>query len=290
MIIFYNMNRSIFSNLYYKVFQSGNVLYLFLGLNVIVFLTINIFAMAEFLFSGQTVAADWLTRQFAMPGSFEELPWKFWTIITYMFSHRAFFHLLFNMLWLYWLGMIFLDFLNKRQFIFTYLAGGIMGAVFYLLAFNFIPVFASSGMRLPLIGASASVMAIVVATATMVPDFTIRLLFFGNVKLKYLALAYFVLDVIGIGSGGAGGSIAHIGGAVLGFVYINQLKRGNDWSKILVRKGTLRVVRNPKPAGKPSGTPDQEAIDRILDKISQSGYDNLTRSEKEQLFKASKNR
>lgn len=283
------MNRSVFGDLYDKVFRSGNILYLFLGLNILVFLAINLFAVAEFLFSGRTAGADWLTRQLAMPGSFEELPLKFWTIITYMFSHRSFFHILFNLLWLYWLGMIFLDFLNKRQFIFTYLAGGIMGALFYLLAFNFIPVFAGSALKLPLIGASASVMAVVVAAATLVPNFTIRLLFFGNVKLKYLALAYFVLDIIGIGSAGAGGSIAHIGGAVLGFFYIKQLNRGNDLSKVLVRKSRLRVVKNTKPAGSRSSIPDQEAIDRILDKISQSGYESLTKSEKEQLFKASKN-
>lgn len=204
-----------------------------------------------------------------------------------MFTQRAFFHLLFNMLWLYWLGIIFLDFLNKRQFVFVYLAGGLAGAFLYLLAYNLIPVFSGSAERSILLGSSASVMAVVFATATLVPDFTIRLLFFGGVKLKYLALAYFVLDIIGIGSN-PGGSIAHIGGALLGFLYIRQLNRGNDFSNVIKRRSKLKVVRNSPTSAGPANLPNQETIDKILDKISHSGYDSLTKTEKEQLFKASK--
>ncbi|MES2873913.1 MAG: rhomboid family intramembrane serine protease, partial [Bacteroidota bacterium] len=204
------MNRSIFSELYYKVVQSGNPLFLFIGINVVVFIVINLLAAGEFLTGGTDTAADWLELQLSMPGYYKQLPFKFWTIITYMFTQRDFFHLLFNMLWLYWLGLIFLDFLSKRQFIFTYLAGGIMGALLYLVAYNLLPVFSGTVERSILLGSSASVMAIVVATATLVPNFTIQLLFLGNVKLKYLALAYFVLDIIGISSE-PGGSIAHIG-------------------------------------------------------------------------------
>lgn len=281
------MNRSIFSELYYKVFQSGSPLYLFIGINVLVFLAINLLAAGEFLSGGSGVAADWLELQLAMPAYYKVLPYKFWTIITYMFTQRGFFHLLFNMLWLYWLGLIFLDFLNKRQFVFTYLAGGIMGALIYLLAYNLIPVFRGPLETSILLGSSASVMAVVFATATLVPDFTIRLLFFGGVKLKYLALAYFILDIIGIGSN-PGGSIAHIGGALLGFFYIQQLKSGKDLSNILKRKSKLKVVKNNAATSRPATLPDQETIDKILDKISHSGYDSLTKTEKEQLFKASK--
>jgi len=281
------MNRSIFSELYYKVFQSGNPLYLFIGINVLVFLAINLLAAGEFLTSGNDSAADWLQLQLSMPAYYEQLPFKAWTIITYMFAQREFFHLLFNMLWLYWLGLIFLDFLNKRQFVFTYLAGGLMGAVLYLLAFNLLPVFSGTVERSILIGSSASVMAIVVATATLVPNFTIQLLFLGGVKLKYLALAYFILDIIGLSSE-PGGSIAHIGGALLGFIYIQQLNRGSDFSNVFKRKSKLRVVKNKTAVSTPASLPNQETIDNILDKISHSGYDSLTKSEKEQLFKASK--
>jgi membrane associated rhomboid family serine protease len=171
------MNRSIFSELYYKVFQSGNALYLFIGINVLVFLAINLLAAGEFITNGSDSAADWLQLQLSMPAYYEQVPYKFWTIITYMFTQRGFFHLLFNMLWLYWLGLIFLDLLNKRQFIFTYLAGGLMGALLYLLAYNLLPVFSGTVERSILLGSSASVMAVVVATATLVPNFTIHLLF-----------------------------------------------------------------------------------------------------------------
>ncbi len=281
------MNRSIFSELYYKVVQSGNPLFLFIGINVVVFIVINLLAAGEFLTGGTDTSADWLELQLSMPGYYKQLPFKFWTIITYMFTQRDFFHLLFNMLWLYWLGLIFLDFLSKRQFIFTYLAGGIMGALLYLVAYNLLPVFSGTVERSILLGSSASVMAIVVATATLVPNFTIQLLFLGNVKLKYLALAYFVLDIIGISSE-PGGSIAHIGGALLGFVYIQQLNRGTDFSNIFKRRSKLKVVKNKSASTSQGPPPDQEAIDRILDKISQSGYESLTKLEKEQLFKASK--
>ena len=282
------MNKSPFSQLYYKVFQSGNLLYLFIGINVLVFLAINLFAAGEFLFAGHTTSADWLTRQVSMPAYWASVPYKFWTIITYMFAQRGFFHILFNMLWLYWLGIIFLDFLNKRQFTFTYLAGGIMGALLYLLAYNTLPVFSGIVENSFLLGSSASVMAIVVATATLVPDFTIRLLFFGAVRLKYLALVYFVLDIIGLGGGNPGGSIAHIGGAIMGFTYIKQLKNGNDLSNILRKKSKLKIVKNTNATSVNGSMPNQEVIDQILDKISKSGYENLSKTEKEQLFKASK--
>ena len=281
------MKKSIFSELYYKVFKSGNPLFLFIGINVIVFLAINLLAAGEFLTGGSDTAADWMVLQLSMPAYYELLPFKIWTIITYMFTQRDFFHLLFNILWLYWLGLIFLDFLNKRQFIFTYLAGGIAGALLYLLAYNLLPVFSNTVQSSILLGSSASVMAVVVATATLVPNFTIQLLFLGNVKLKYLALAYFVLDIIGISSE-PGGSIAHIGGALLGFVYIQQLNRGTDFSNIFKRRSKLKVVKNKSAAPASAPLPNQEAIDRILDKISKSGYDSLTKLEKEQLFKASK--
>ncbi len=281
------MNRSIFSELYYKVFQSGSPLYLVIGVNVLIFLAINLLAAGQFLTGGSSSAADWLQLNLSLPASIGLLPYKFWTVLTYMFTQRAFFHLLFNMLWLYWLGIIFLDFLNKRQFVFVYLAGGLAGAFLYLLAYNLIPVFSGSAERSILLGSSASVMAVVFATATLVPDFTIRLLFFGGVKLKYLALAYFVLDIIGIGSN-PGGSIAHIGGALLGFLYIRQLNRGNDFSNVIKRRSKLKVVRNSPTSAGPANLPNQETIDKILDKISHSGYDSLTKTEKEQLFKASK--
>ncbi|HYK76297.1 MAG TPA: rhomboid family intramembrane serine protease [Daejeonella sp.] len=284
------MNKSIFSELYFKVFQSGNRLNLFIGINVLIFLLINLLSVVEFLFNKTSHTADWLTMYISMPPYLPALAEKPWTAITYMFGHRAFFHILFNMLWLYWLGRIFLDFLNKHQFAFTYLAGGLAGALFFILSYNLFPAFKDTvQLSPPLLGASASVMAIVVGTATLVPDYSINLLFLGSVRLKYIALVYFLLDIIGIAGGNPGGSIAHIGGAVLGFIYIKQLRNGNDWSKLFQRrKRKLTVVQNGNPKAKKGNLPDQEVIDQILDKISKSGYDSLSKKEKEQLFNASK--
>lgn len=282
------MNRSIFSELFNKAFRSGNPLFLFMGINILVFLAINFFALGEYLFGRQTSGADWLIRQVSVPAYYADLPLKFWTILTYMFAHRDFFHLLFNMLWMYWMGQIFMDFLNKRQFIFIYFSGGLLGALLYVLAYSTIPVFENNALNSILLGSSASVMAIVVSTATLVPDFTIRLMLFGTVRLKYLALAYFVLDIIGMGGANPGGSIAHIGGAIMGFIFIKQLQNGNDLSKILTKRSKLKVVKRTGTTTTKNNLTDQDTIDSILDKISQTGYESLSKIEKEQLFKASK--
>ena len=281
------MNKSIFSNLYYKVFQSGNPLFLFIGINVLVFLLVKLIAVGEFLFTGSTAASEWVTLQLSMPAALIPLLYKFWTILTYMFAHAGLFHILFNLLWLYWLGQIFLEFLNNRQFIFTYLAGGLAGAMLFIIAYNVFPAFRTSLPIAVLVGSSASVMAIVAATATLLPDYTIRLMLLGSVRLKYLALVYFVIDLIGIAGPNPGGSIAHIGGALLGFLYIKQLRNGDDWSKIFRKKRKLTIVQKHNPTAKVSHLPDQEVIDQILDKISKSGYESLSSKEKEQLFKAS---
>jgi membrane associated rhomboid family serine protease len=282
------MNKNLLNELYSKAFRSGNPLYLFIGINILVFLIIGLIAVAEFLFKTNTSLASWLGKQLSVPADLEILAYKPWTIITYMFLQREVFHILFNMLWLYWMGMIFMDFLNKRQFIFTYLAGGIAGAFLYLLAYNTLPAFIDLTEKSFLLGSSASVMAIVVGTATLVPDYTIRLLLFGAVRLKYLAIAYFVLDLIGMGGGNPGGSIAHIGGAILGFVFIKQLNNGRDFSKILKKKTRLKVVPNKSNTRSETIHTDQDTIDKILDKISKSGYESLSKNEKEALFKASK--
>ena len=283
------MNKNLLNELYSKAFRSGNPLYLFIGINILVFLIIVLIAVAEFLFKTNTSVASWLVRQLSMPANLEILAYKPWTIITYMFLQREVFHILFNLLWLYWMGMIFMDFLNKRQFIFTYLAGGIAGALLYLLAYNTLPAFSDLTQKSFLLGSSASVMAIVIGTATLVPDYTIRLLLFGAVRLKYLAIAYFVFDIIGMGGGNPGGSIAHIGGAILGFVFIKQLNNGSDLSRILKKRSKLKVVPNKSNTRSETIQTDQDTIDNILDKISKSGYESLSKNEKDALFKASKN-
>ena len=284
------MKRSLFDGLWHKAFRSGNPLYLFIAINILVFVAINALSLVTALGFTNTPLSGYLLSWLQLPASVAAWLYKPWTIATYMFTQQGLFHILFNMLWLFWLGMIFLDFLKKKQFIFVYLAGGLVGGLLYLLASNLVPVFKVEAFRTVMIGSSASVSAIVFATATLLPDYAIRMLFFGNVKLKYLALAFIVMDVLAIAGLNAGGSIAHIGGALFGYLFIRQLQRGNDWSRVLGRhkKRRLRVVRNEAPIYEEPLVPNQEVIDRILDKISQSGYESLTKAEKEALFKASK--
>lgn len=284
------MNRSLFGELWGKVFRGGNPLFLFIGINCLVFIVLNLAGLLVSLRILPAALPLWLTSQFQLPAYFPALLWKPWTLLSYMFAQASFFHLLFNMLWLYWMGRIFLDFMSKKQFVFVYLAGGIAGAVIYLLSYALIPVFSEQNTAHVLIGSSASVSAVIFATATLLPDYSIRMLFLGNVKLKYLALAFLVLDLLGVGGGNAGGSLAHIGGAVLGYVYIRQLRSGRDWRLLFKRRkrGKLKVVKDfHQEATTQHTVPNQAQIDKILEKISKSGYDSLTKREKEALFKAS---
>ncbi|RZK41455.1 MAG: rhomboid family intramembrane serine protease [Pedobacter sp.] len=280
------MNSSIWRELKAKFFESGSPAMLYIGINVIVFVGFGL-ANVIFSFSGNVgMVNSFITEYFAFPEDFSRLGTRFYTVLTYQFFHDGLFHILFNMLWLYWMGQLFLDFLKPRQFHFVYLGGGVLGALIFLLLYNIIPTFANhSGI---LIGASASVMAIVVATGTLLPDYSLRLMFFGDVKLKYLVLAYVVIDVLGAVGKNAGGSMAHLGGALFGFIFIKSLQNGKDWSTIFKRKPKLKVVKNDGPKNQNSNI-NQKEIDVILDKISKSGYDKLSKDEKETLFKASKN-
>lgn len=270
--------------------HSGSRLYLFIGINVLVFLVLNMTAIPEYLFTKETRLSSWLQVQLSMPAYLPALAVKPWTIITYMFSHKGLFHIFFNMLWLFWMGRIFEEYLNNRQFTFTYFAGGLSGALLFILFYNIFPAFSDNVYSALLIGASASVMAIVVATATLLPEYTIQLLLFGSVRLKYLAIVYVLLDVLAVAGANAGGSIAHLGGAALGYIYIIRLQKGNDWSKWFIRKPKLKPIpnRSGKNRNVTTRLPDQDAIDLILDKISKSGYESLTKEEKQQLFNASK--
>jgi membrane associated rhomboid family serine protease len=293
------MNNNIFSDLKVKVFQSGDPSFLYIGINALIFVVVALINVPFFLSgNGGLIFDDFIREYFAFPANIIYEPLHFYTILTYQFFHDGFFHVLFNMLWLYWMGKIFLDFLKPRQFHFVYLAGGFLGAILFALAFNIFPVFRNISDA-TILGSSAAVMAIVVATATLVPNYSITLLLFGEVKLKYLAIAYVILDLIGSTSANAGGSFAHLGGAFFGFAYIRSLQNGNDWSSIFKKRSKLKVVKDSKrstqrdeamraTARKNEGYIDQREIDEILDKISKTGYDKLSKEEKDTLFKASK--
>ncbi len=289
------MNNNLLKELKFKIFHSGPLSF-YIGINILIFVVVSLLGVGFTLAGKGDFPLDLIVREyFGFPASFSAFPYRFYTLITYQFFHDGFLHLLFNMLWLFWMGQLFLDFMKPRQFHFVFLAGGIAGALFFTLGFHAFPVFARYVDEAIIVGSSASVMAIVVAIATLLPDYALRLLLFGDVKLKYLALAYVILDLIGIGSVNPGGSFAHLGGAFLGFAYVKLLKNGTDWSSFFKKKPKLRVVKNATYKSsvnsgnvKNADVVNQQVIDAILDKISKSGYDKLSREEKETLFKASK--
>ncbi|WP_114939894.1 rhomboid family protein [Mucilaginibacter endophyticus] len=286
---------TLWQNIQYKMLRSGNRLNLLIGINVIVYLAINIPAVLEQLFRGFGNSSIYLfaDKYLKLSAYLPNILVHFWTPVTYMFMHASIFHILFNMLWLYWMGQIFEEYLGNKRTIGLYLMGGLAGALFYVAALNLLPAFTSlnAAQGSSIVGASAGVMAIVVATATLLPNYTISLMFIGPVKLKWLVVFYLVFDFLSIIGPNAGGEIAHLGGALIGFVYIKQLQKGNDWvggiAKLFKSKPKLKVVSN-NMGKNASDYPRQEEIDRILDKISQSGYNSLSKQEREILSRASK--
>lgn len=264
--------------------------------------------LAFFLFNVHGEAINELIRWFAVPSGIKILLTRPWTMFTYMFLHEGLWHILFNMLWLYWFGKIFLEYLGSRKLFSTYILGGLSGAVMYILAFNIFPVF---GDILPYsfaLGASASVLAVVVAISVFIPNYSLYLIFIGPVKIKYIAIFSVILDILSIEGGNAGGHIAHLGGALFGYFYIKQLQKGNDLANgfnkftdnlvswFYSSKTKMNVVHHAKSQSKRNKTDDgynaqktaiQQKMDEILDKISKSGYESLTKEEKEILFKIS---
>jgi len=287
--------NTLWQNIQYKVLRSGSKLNLLIGINIAVFLLINIPVIVERLFFNSGWIESLSNEYLLLPAYLPKLLTRFWTPLTYMFMHSGIFHILFNMLWFYWFGQIFEEYLGKKRTLGLYLMGGLAGAFLFVLSYNTLPFFthANAAVGSTLVGASASVMAIIVATATLLPDYTIPLILIGPVKLKWLALFFVILDLLGITGLNAGGELSHLGGALIGFVYIKQLQNGHDWidsiKKIFKPKSKLKVV-STNPSKNSPAHPRQEEIDLILDKISKSGYDNLSKQEKEILFRASNNK
>lgn len=273
-----------------QVFRSGNRLNLLIGVNVIVFLFLSLLGVVEMLTTRNAAISAILNDYLAVPSYLPKLLIRFWTPFTYMFLHSGFFHILFNMLWFYWMGNIFQEYLGGKKLVDLYIIGGLAGAFLYVLFYNIFPLFADVKTVSTTVGASAAVMAIIVATATLLPDYTIQLMFLGSVKLKWIALFYVLFDLISITGPNAGGEISHIGGAIAGFFYIKHLQGSTMLGRAFERFSkpkTLQVV-SKNYSRNSSIRPKEEEIDSILDKISQSGYASLTKKEKEILFNASK--
>ena len=274
-------------------------------INVVVFLVMGVIMVVSEIGDFRFVF-DALHKQFQIPARLPEFASRPWTIITYSFAHdlTGLLHILFNMMTLYWFGKLFVEYLGSDKLISVYVLGAIAGASLYLLSYNLIPYFKtiSQSNIIVMVGASASINAIVVASATLLPDYTFFLLFFGAVRIKYIAAVIVFLSFLGTIGSNSGGNIAHLGGALIGFVYIKQLQAGVnwggwitsilDWFRGLAKptpkvKVTYRKEETNKKAASFSKA-SQDEIDTILDKISEKGYESLSKEEKEKLFNASK--
>ncbi|MCH2043245.1 MAG: rhomboid family intramembrane serine protease [Saprospiraceae bacterium] len=242
-----------------RQFQKGDVVLQLISINVGIHLLIGLAYVIVYLSGiGGPSSGEWFYRNvienyFYLPSDLGKLAVRPWTIITYMFLHKGVFHLLFNMLMLYWFGRIVSELIPNRKIVSMYLWGGIIGGLIFVLAYNIFPAFSSMTQKPPILGASASVMAVVLASATLNPRGQIRLFLFGRIELQYVALVLILIDILTIPNNNPGGHIAHLGGAFMGWLFISQLRRGNDWAKpfeAIHRFVTKPFNRSKRPANK----------------------------------------
>lgn len=294
-----------FSNAWSK---PNNAVVQIILINLIVFASARIFKVF-FDLSGATDTFYWVFRKLQLPSDIGSFLLQPWSLVTYFFTHYDFFHILFNMLFLFWFGRIIQEFLNSKRVVALYVLGGLAGGLLYMFMYNFIPFYADRVNESMMLGASAGVFAIVVGAAVFMPNYTFFLLFIGPVKIKYIAIFYVFMSFIGSTGSNAGGEIAHLGGAFVGWLYITQLNKGTDigsWItsfvsfvksmfkpqpkiKVTHRSGNRRPTKKAakNKSADPGKTPQAE-IDAILDKISEKGYESLSKDEKQKLFNASK--
>ena len=293
-----------------RTFRQGNIVVRLIYINVAVYVLGLLAEVALGLFNIQ-VAHLW--SYLYLPADLLQLLRRPWTLITYMFMHAGVWHLLGNMLWLYWFGRLFLYFFSSKHLRGLYVVGGLMGGLFFIVSYNLFPVFAGDLYSATLVGASASVLAIAVATAVREPDYRINLMLIGPVRLKYFALFIVLFDILYVGGSNAGGHLAHLGGALAGWWFVRGINRGYDithWTNVCIyaigalfrkrerkpRKPKMKVHVNNATGNDRKTDYDYNArkkaqsaeVDHILEKLKKSGYSSLTDEEKRKLFDASK--
>ncbi|MDC7995546.1 rhomboid family protein [Altibacter sp. HG106] len=288
------------NNLTYK-FKRADITIKLIVINAIIFLVSRI--ISAFFRIPIAELMGW----FVLPDAFGEFILQPWAFITYSFLHFDFFHILFNMLLLYYFGRIILNLFSEKRLLTIYFLGAISGGVLFVLSYNLFPLF--DFQRGYLLGASGAVTALLVFMATYSPNTEVRVFFF-TVKLWHIAVFFILMDLVRLPtSGNAGGLLAHIGGAIFGYFYAVQMAKGNDigaWFETLMdgvanlfktrkQRPFKTVHRNQASKKKAKGFPEKEnksthqkKVDAILDKISKSGYDSLTKAEKDFLFQAGK--
>ncbi|MCG2459597.1 rhomboid family intramembrane serine protease [Flavobacteriaceae bacterium F89] len=286
----------------------GNLKYQYARLSIaekLIAINVLIFLVNGLLVFLLRLPGNFVERWFELPTDFFDFLKQPWSLVTYSFFHGGLWHILFNMIMLYFSGRIFLNLFGNRRFVNVYFLGVIAGGLSFLLSYNIFPAFLDANTAL--IGASAGVTAVLIFVCAYIPNQEVRLLFF-NIKLWYIGVFLVLIDLVQIPIGNnAGGHLAHLGGALLGYTYASQLINGKDigeWFSLLLdavanlfkrneKRAPLKTVYRKKRDAGPSKNYDkdthQRKIDDILDKISKSGYESLSKAEKDFLFKAGKN-
>ena len=274
-----------------NVFRSGNMISRLIIINLIVFVVLNLVKVFDF----NGTLFDLVLKNLALTSDMSEFIFRPWVILTHMFTHVGLWHFAFNMLLLYWFGRIVGDLLGDKRILPLYIISGLFGGLIFVFWDQFMP-WGSNG-KFPAIGASGAVMAFIFAAATLAPDYIIRLILLGPVRLKYVALGIWIIDLVSNGTSNRGGFVVHFAGVVFGILFITMLRKGTDLTAPLSslmepRKQKLKktsrkkfkVVHNKaeeKAATKNTVAPTQDRLDEILDRINEIGYDNLTEEEKD---------
>jgi membrane associated rhomboid family serine protease len=299
--------RTFIDDLRYQ-YKNGGITIRLIFINVVIFLAINILAVFGKLLGTGTEANILyaLAEIFTLKTSFIDLVTHPWGLFTSIFAHFSLWHLLFNMVFLYFSGRMFEQLFNQKRLLYTYLLGGIAGGAFEILAHAVFPGLWEMAPN-PVVGASGSIMAIFFSIAFYRPQMTVNLFGLLPVRIIILAGAFFLLDFLKLGDNDGTAHFAHIGGAVIGMIGVQNLsssgniitqvsKFGDRIAGLFKRRSKLKVqysnseVRREKDEDyNARKKQNQSEIDRILDKISKSGYDSLSKKEKDFLFNQSKN-
>ena len=282
-------------------FKTGGVSIKIIYINVLVYALFlilgNIFALMKWNPEGISSIDDYFSFN-SSPLIFLKRPW---TILTYMFLHGSFWHIFNNMLIYFFTARMYEDLMGKKSALSTYIIGGFCGAILYLITHNLFPLFRDMG-DIPMLGASAAVMAVFVGLATYTPNYEVMLFGIIKIKMKYLAMVWVAFDIVGLSNSDGIAHFAHLGGAFWGYFYVSNFKKGKDVSTWfdnfitkmsgLTKKRKIKIVYKKKKEENKSSVPNsksrQEKVDEILDKIKLSGYESLTKEEKDYLFDASK--
>ena len=281
-----------FINTLKNKYKTGTIIEKLIYLNIAIFLLTLLITVFQGLYKGEQ---NFLVEWFSLDNNLDAFLTKPWSIISYGFLHADFIHLIFNMITLYFIGNLFIQYFTEKQAFTFYILGTLFGGFLYVTSQNYFPLF--EGRNTSLVGASAGISAIFIGIATYMPNYQIKIRFIGFVKFWHLAVIWLAFDFIGLIGTNAGGSFSHLGGSLFGYLYVQQASNKktnlkNMFSSFFQRKEKplKTVYKSAKKAKNKNkiSSPNQQQIDSILDKISKSGYDTLTKNEKEFLFKQGK--